>query len=100
VEPVRQPRLEFCTFRNLANPSIGGALRSFRELWRVSGRQRCHGGTENDAFSTDFNALPSPPHVAGTYDGSTSRIYVNGVLEGSSSVSNALGSTSTHLNIR
>ncbi len=58
------------------------------------------GGVEKDAFST-LGALSINTwyHIVGTYDGTTIKLYRNGVLDSSTSVSNALGTSASILTI-
>ena len=54
------------------------------------------GGTGHDVGTT-APALGVWTHIAGTYDGSTSKIYVNGVLKNSLAVSGTLDTRAEHL---
>jgi hypothetical protein len=52
-------------------------------------------GTTNTIFSTTTLLNQQYYHVVGTYDGTLKKLYINGNLEASSSVSNGINNTST-----
>jgi hypothetical protein len=52
-------------------------------------------GTTNTIFSTTTLLNQQYYHAVGTYDGSVKRLYINGILESSSSISNGINNTST-----
>jgi hypothetical protein len=57
----------------------------------------------NGGFSTVTSSTSLQPntwyHVAGTYDGSAIRLYIDGILEASTPATGALATSSNHLNI-
>lgn len=56
---------------------------------------RLHGGTGvNDARSTEDLALNTWYHVVGTYDGTTIKVFVNGVQKASAAYANPIGRNS------
>ena len=55
--------------------------------------------TTNILFATNDVSYNSWNHICGTYDGVTQKIYVNGVLDGSASLSGSLPAVSTPLTI-
>ena len=50
------------------------------------------GGSDVNIVDPDVHPLNTWLHVVGTYDGSSKKIYVNGVLKNSSAQTGALGS--------
>jgi hypothetical protein len=56
-------------------------------------------GTTNTIFSTTTLVNQQFYHAVGTYDGNVKRLYINGILEASSSVSNIINNTSTSASV-
>jgi antitoxin component YwqK of YwqJK toxin-antitoxin module len=52
-------------------------------------------GTTNTIFSTTTLLNQQYYHVVGTYDGASKKLYINGNLEASASISNGINNTST-----
>jgi Concanavalin A-like lectin/glucanases superfamily len=90
------------TKQSIVDPRDGWALvvapndsGSGQRLWF----SRINAGTEHVALSTTVTAANTWYHVAATYDGSTMRVYVNGVLEGSTASAMSLPNTTFPLRI-
>jgi len=60
---------------------------------------RLNNSTFNSASGTTSVAANTWYHVVGTYDGTTIKVYVNGVLEGSTAYSGGIGYSSANLAI-